>query len=191
MSTNTGIRNVIIIGHSGVGKSSLINMLCPGASADTSNDTVGCTKEEIEYRCDLGAHQSCQLHDTIGLEEGFWGFLWAPKAEKQLKKYLNKINPDLLVYCMPGMRNNLKKSHGRNFNKFKSVVGKKKVPVVVVVTCLEASEHPENWWSENREILRKLDIPESTGHACVTTLPEDYLPPGLYNTSPSRVTFPP
>ncbi|KAG1857037.1 hypothetical protein DFJ58DRAFT_659244 [Suillus subalutaceus] len=104
-------RNVVIIGHSGVGKSSLINMLYPKASALTSDDINGCTTaEEVYGPCDIGEQQYCQLHDTIGLEEGKWSFLWASKAEKRLKKYLKTINPHLLVYCMPGVRNSLKKT---------------------------------------------------------------------------------
>ncbi|KIK34205.1 hypothetical protein CY34DRAFT_655346 [Suillus luteus UH-Slu-Lm8-n1] len=181
--------NVVIFGHSGAGKSSLINMLCPGANADTSNDTSGCTKEEHEYECVLGPQQSCQLHDTIGLEEGFWGFLWAPKAEKQLKKYLKKIKPHLLVYCMPGTRNGLKKSHGRNFNKFKSMVGSR-VRVVVVVTHVDSEnfDNPEDWWtSASLNVLRKFDIPESTRHVCVSTLPKVDVDPGVHETSREAV----
>jgi predicted GTPase len=73
--------NVVVIGHSGVGKSSLVNMLCPSANVPIANDMTGCTKHENVYSCDLGRQQSCTLHDTIGLEEGSWGFLWASKAE--------------------------------------------------------------------------------------------------------------
>ncbi|KAG1889655.1 P-loop containing nucleoside triphosphate hydrolase protein [Suillus fuscotomentosus] len=163
-------RNVVIIGHSGVGKSSLINMLCPSADAPVSNDVFGCTTTERAYLCDLGRQQSCMVHDTIGLEEGSWGFLWAPKAERRLKSYLKKSKPHLVVYCMPGVRRYLKKSYGRSFNKFKSMAGK--VPIVVVVNHLEDSRHSEDWWSANLDVLRKIGIPESTQHACVTTLPE-------------------
>ncbi|KAG2128622.1 uncharacterized protein EDB93DRAFT_1184319 [Suillus bovinus] len=164
-------KSVVIIGQTGVGKSSLINMLCPGAEARTSNDTIGCTEVEKKYPCDLGTECPCQVHDTIGLEEGSWGFLWAPKAEKRLKTYLKKIKgPCLLVYCIPGRRGSLKKSHGRNYKKFKSVLGKN-VPVVVVVTSLENFEAPlKSWWANNLDILKTLGIPEYTGHACITTL---------------------
>jgi hypothetical protein len=164
-------------------------MLFPGANARTSNDTTGCTEVEHEYGpCYLGQKQSCQLHDTIGLEEAFFGFLWAPKAEKRLKKYLKTINPHLLVYCIPGVGSNLKKSYGRNFNKFKSVVGSR-VPIVVVVTNLENhdSGNPGGWWSANLNVLRRLDIPESTRHACVSTLPEVDIGPHLYQTSREAV----
>ncbi|KAG1744921.1 P-loop containing nucleoside triphosphate hydrolase protein [Suillus paluster] len=149
-------KNVIIIGQSGVGKSSLINMLCPEACATTSNDTMGCTKKEQEYTCNLGAQQ-CTIHDTIGLEEGRWGFLPDREAQKRLKAYLKTKEPHLLVYCMPGIRGSLKKSQGRNYKKFKSAVGN--VPIVVVVTNLEGFEAPlGNWWSENRNELQKLEV---------------------------------
>lgn len=172
-------RNVVIIGHSGVGKSPLINMLHPAACADTSNDTIGCTKAEQEYGpCYIG-NRSYQLHDTIGLEEGKWGFLWAPKAEKRLCEYLKSVgNPRLLVFCMTGARGD-KKSLGRIYKKFKSAVGGN---VVVVVTKLENSRGPlENWWNNpgNQSILGKIGIPSSVEHACITMIPED----DRYNTS--------
>ncbi|KAG1864926.1 hypothetical protein DFJ58DRAFT_771611 [Suillus subalutaceus] len=182
-------RNVVIIGHSGVGKSSLINMLYPKASALTSDDLNGCTTAEETYGpCDIGEQQYCQLHDTVGLEEGFWGFFSALIAKRRLKKYLKTIDPHLLVYCMPGVRSSLKKSHGHNFNRFKSAVGNR-VPIVVVVTKLEDSGNPGDWWLANLDMLRKLNIPESTKHACVTTLPEVHLRPGLglYHTSREAV----
>ncbi|KAG1851151.1 hypothetical protein F4604DRAFT_1308443 [Suillus subluteus] len=163
------LRNVVIIGHSQVGKSSLVNMLCPSARAPVSNDTIGCTQVEQAYTCNLGEQQSCTVHDTIGLEEGRWGFLCGPKAEKRLKSYLKKMEVQLVVYCMPGA--GLRKSHGRNFKKFKALLTK--VPVVVVVTSLENFGGPlETWWSNNKVILGKLGIPASAGHACVTTLPK-------------------
>ncbi|KAG1724277.1 hypothetical protein EDB19DRAFT_318410 [Suillus lakei] len=182
------LRNVVIIGQLGVGKSSLINMLCPSANAATANDISGCTMVEQKYTCDLGERQCCTVHDTVGLEEGFWGFIWAPKTEKRLKSYLEKNRPHLMVYCIPGTRGSLNKFHGRNFNKFKSVVGK--VPIVVVVTNLERSRNPGDWWSANLDILRTLGIPEFTEHACVTTLPKAYLGPkerGLYDSSREAV----
>ncbi|KAG1889062.1 P-loop containing nucleoside triphosphate hydrolase protein [Suillus fuscotomentosus] len=166
-------KNVVIIGQTGAGKSSLINMLCPGANAPTSNDTTGCTHVEREYRCDLGDRFSCQVHDTIGLEEGRWGFLWAPKAERRLITYLKKMkSPHLLVYCIPAGRGLLKKSDGRNYQKFKSAVGKN-VPVVVVVTHLENFRGPfSSWWSNNVDKLKAVGIPVDTRHACITTLPK-------------------
>ncbi|KAJ8580123.1 hypothetical protein M405DRAFT_753651, partial [Rhizopogon salebrosus TDB-379] len=152
------VKNVIIIGQSGAGKSSLINMLCPHAKACVGNDAIGCTSEE----------QVCMVHDTIGLEEGRWGFLPAPKANKRLKAYLKgymlKKELHLVVYCMSGQRVCKKKSQGQNYKSFKSVVGK--VPIVLVVTKLGSGDS-KNWWSKNSTEFEKLGM-GSEGYACVT-----------------------
>ncbi|KAG2136582.1 uncharacterized protein EDB93DRAFT_775573 [Suillus bovinus] len=173
-------KNVIIIGPSGAGKSSLINMLSSEANARTSGDTIGCTQSEGVYTCLLLGGKSCQVHDTIGLEGGRWGFLPARRAEKRLKTYLKRSREPwhLLVYCMPGSRG-LSKPHARNYKKFKSVADKLAVPVVVVVTNLEDFKGPmENWWWENLDILERLGIPATTEHACITALPKDELKNG-------------
>jgi GTP-binding protein EngB required for normal cell division len=167
------VKNVIIIGQSGAGKSSLINMLCPHAEACVGNDAIGCTSKEQVYQCDLGTGPGqvalrCMVHDTIGLEEGRWGFLPAPKANKRLKAYLKgymqKKELDLVVYCMSGQRVCKKKSQGQNYKSFKSVVGK--VPMVLVVTKL-GSGGSQNWWSKNSTEFEKLGM-GSEGYACVT-----------------------
>ncbi|KAG1869251.1 hypothetical protein C8R48DRAFT_700829 [Suillus tomentosus] len=50
------------------------------------------------------------------------------------------------------------------------------VPLVVVVTHLEDFRDPlDRWWSDNLSTLRKLGIPDTTKHACVTTLPKHAL----------------
>lgn len=58
-----------------------------------------------------------------------------------------------------------------------------KVPIVVVVNHLEDSRHSEDWWSANLDVLRKIGIPESTQHACVTTLSEVDFMYGIYGSS--------
>ncbi|KAG1824094.1 P-loop containing nucleoside triphosphate hydrolase protein [Suillus variegatus] len=144
-------KNVAIIGESGVGKSSLINMICHGANAPTSNDRTGCTKEGKEYPCNLGGQLSCQVHDTIGLEEGRWGFFPDKKSQKKLKTYLKDSRGPwhFVVYCIPGGRGHLKKSHGKNYEKVKSMMDS--VPLVVVVTHLEDFKDPlDRWWSDNQ-----------------------------------------
>ncbi|KAG2119457.1 P-loop containing nucleoside triphosphate hydrolase protein [Suillus clintonianus] len=173
--------NVVIIGQSGAGKSSLINMLCPTAKASISNNTYGCTMVVTKYTCHLGGQDYCQVHDTVGLEEGRWGFLPDKQAQKQLKSYMNgklKKSPrelDLVVYCIPGARGS-KKSQARNFKKYKSLADAGHVQVIVVVTHLEGSAGPlEDWWSENAKTLKDMGIPETTKHACVVTLPKHEL----------------
>ncbi|OJA15606.1 hypothetical protein AZE42_12532, partial [Rhizopogon vesiculosus] len=190
-SKSTQPKNVIIIGHSGMGKSSLINMLRHPLSvgdspARCSNDTVGCTREEKAYECNLprpnGQPYKVMVHDTVGLEEERWGFLPASAAKKRLKKYLksyvkeNKLH--LLLYCMSGQRGGQKKAQAKNYKEFKSVVGN--VPVVLVITKLDllnyttGSAFLDDWWSSkgNQRVLQELGM-ESADHICVISFPKD------------------
>ncbi|KAG2113427.1 uncharacterized protein F5147DRAFT_680853 [Suillus discolor] len=185
-------KNVAIIGQTGAGISSLVNMLCPDANAPTSPNATRCTKEGKEYLWILEDECSCQVHDTVGLgEPGRWhfsfkSFKFVRKPDTwqlKLEEYLKKKDLDLLIYCIPGDRGLLKKSHGQNYGKVKSMMGS--VPLVVVVTHLEKFKDPlDGWWSTNLSILRNVGIPETTKHACVTTLPKKDLENGdLYDNS--------
>ncbi|OAX33787.1 hypothetical protein K503DRAFT_804099 [Rhizopogon vinicolor AM-OR11-026] len=189
-SVSTESKNVIIIGHSGMGKSSLINMLRhPLSPRDTpahcDNNAVGCTKEETPYECNLpgpnGRSYKVMVHDTVGLEEGTWGFLPAPKANKRLKEYLKPYVKErrlhLLLYCMSGQRGNQNKAQAKNYKKFKKVVGD--VPVVLVITKLDdtptaCSAFSMNWWLENQSVLQKLGMESAQAdHMCVISYPRD------------------
>ncbi|KAJ8585711.1 hypothetical protein M405DRAFT_397689 [Rhizopogon salebrosus TDB-379] len=187
------LKNVVIIGHSGAGKSSLINMLCPNANARVGNDTIGCTNREQIYTCRLGSGQQYNVHDTIGLGESRWGFLPAPNANKRLKchlkRYMERKELHLLIYCMSGERVYMKQSQQRDYKNFKMLVGS--VPVVLVVTKLD--DNLEGWWAENQNILRRLGM-EFEEHACVTTsgilVPSrDHHNKKLYNESDRAVEF--
>jgi GTP-binding protein EngB required for normal cell division len=176
------LKNVVIIGHSGAAKSSLINMLCPDANARVGGDAVGCTVEERTYTCRLESGQQYNVHDTVGLEEPTFALFPAPKANKMLKEYLKpymrREELHLLIYCMPGERIGMKQSQQKNYNNFKRFVGR--VPVVLVVTKLD--DGLEDWWARNQSILQKFGM-ESEEHACVTTLPRDNYNGRLYDAS--------
>jgi predicted GTPase len=162
------LKNVVIIGHSGAGKSSLVNMLCPDANARVGDDASACTIEERVYTCRLGSGQQYNVHDTIGLEEPALALFPAPKANEwlqgYLQRYMERKELHLVIYCMPGQRIRMKQSQQKNYNNFKKLVGR--VPVVLVVTKVD--NNLEGWWAENQNILQKLGM-ESEEHACVTT----------------------
>jgi GTP-binding protein EngB required for normal cell division len=165
------LKNVVIIGHSGAGKSSLINILCPDANARVGNETFACTIEEQIYTCRLGSGQQYKVHDTIDLEEPTFALFPAPKAIKRLKNYLKPYlmrgELHLLVYCMSGERAHMKRLQQKNYRDFKRMVGR--VPVIlVVVTKLDSSL--EGWCAKNRYILQKLGM-ESEEYVCVPSIP--------------------
>ncbi|KAF9222657.1 hypothetical protein BS17DRAFT_175542 [Gyrodon lividus] len=89
-------RNVVIFGESGVGKSSLINMIAGHEVAKTSSSGMGCTFQSSRYRMPITG-EMFHVWDTAGLDEGIYGRVPAEMAERYLAKKLVRdlwpINP--------------------------------------------------------------------------------------------------
>ncbi|KIJ12357.1 hypothetical protein PAXINDRAFT_26149, partial [Paxillus involutus ATCC 200175] len=162
--------NIVVFGQSGAGKSSLINIIAGGSTAATSSRAIGRT---FEYRkCDVEVHGKCYaIWDTAGLDEGSHGRAPAERAEENLKQLLHelvKVNGiDLLIHCVSGSRP--RKALLNNYNLFYSAIGRKKVPIALVVTGLENEEgEMEEWWAANEAEFTALKM-HFDAHACVTT----------------------
>ncbi|KAH0827580.1 hypothetical protein J3R83DRAFT_4303 [Lanmaoa asiatica] len=174
------VRNVVVFGESGVGKSSVINMIAGKDITQTSNNAAGCT---FRYQC----HQvvldglNVNLWDTVGLDEGTEGTVPAGQAESSLKAFLRQITRwngiDLLLYCVRGTR--VRQALLRNYNIFYAAICRKKVPVALVVTGLENYEGDmEAWWTEHEKDLIRHGM-RFDAHACVTTIRSDH--PAIQN----------
>ncbi|KAH7925922.1 hypothetical protein BV22DRAFT_1033417 [Leucogyrophana mollusca] len=165
------VRNVIVFGESGVGKSSLINMVADMPTAGTSSDSVGCTLRYEAYLSTIEG-ETFNLWDTVGLDEGTFGTVPAAMAEGQLKTFLCRLTAangiDLVVYCVRGTR--ARKALLHNYRILCSIINRRRVPVVLVVTGLENYEGKmEDWWARNEQELKHYGMCFD-GHACVTTL---------------------
>ncbi|KAH7913272.1 P-loop containing nucleoside triphosphate hydrolase protein [Hygrophoropsis aurantiaca] len=177
------LRNIVIFGESGVGKSSLINACAGESVAQTSSGASGCTFEYSRYEITIG-NETFGIWDTIGLDEGSYGRVPATQAEDNLKKLLHDLakasGVDLLVYCVRGAR--MRKALQRNYTLFHSAICRKKVPIALVVTGLENHEGDmESWWKDNGHEFQKLNM-HFCGHACVTTLNQAVVPSSLLRT---------
>ncbi|KAH7916634.1 P-loop containing nucleoside triphosphate hydrolase protein, partial [Hygrophoropsis aurantiaca] len=164
-------RNIVVFGESGVGKSSLVNMIVGTEVAQTSSGAVGCTFEYTRHEASIGG-QPFGVWDTAGLDEGEYGTVPAKKAEANLKGLLRDLvkanGIDLLVYCVRATR--VRKVLQSNYNIFYSAICRKKVPIVIVVTGLENYEEGmDRWWRDNEPEFTALNM-HFKGHACVTTL---------------------
>jgi len=161
--------NVIIFGESGVGKSSLVNMLSndDNALAAVSNQALGCTFETEPYRVTI-AERDYVLWDTAGLNEGSKGSVTADDACEKLVELLKQLQGGvhLLVYVVRGSR--FRSIVKINYDIFQRVVCRGQVPIVLVATGLENEDRMEDWWDDNREDLAANGL-VFDGHACVTT----------------------
>ncbi|KIJ67576.1 hypothetical protein HYDPIDRAFT_108429, partial [Hydnomerulius pinastri MD-312] len=168
-------RNIIFIGDTGVGKSSIINLIAGSDRAVTSPDVSACTSEFSYYDVPLG-NGMYRLWDTPGLNEPSPGrslFRRSSKrAEVELKSFLRERHRnkeiDLVVYCVTGSRAH--KSMVKTYKTFCAPIRQMAAPVVVAVTHLERmSLSMDTWWVRNGKSLKELCM-EFDDHACLTSL---------------------
>ena len=162
----TAARNVIIFGETGVGKSSIVNMLPGGHEAEVNGDAKGVTFRHECYVKDIGGYH-LNIFDTVGLNEGARGTVSAPRAIEGLYRLMRGLDDgvSLLVYVVRGPR--LKKSVRDNYEMFYEIFCEKKVPVVLVITGLEHEEDMDDWWKRNEAAFSDEGMWFS-GTACIT-----------------------
>ncbi|KAG6334234.1 hypothetical protein ID866_4852 [Astraeus odoratus] len=163
--------NIILFGQTGVGKSSVVNLIAGNPIAKVSSDAVGCTLSSTEYHFVAGPHYF-RIWDTVGLEEpmiGVNGYFSAMlKALQLIRKVAAAGGVNLLVFCMRGAR--ITRTVQSNYRLFYEMFCEKQVPVGLVITFLEREEDMEDWWRRNQKSLNDYGM-KSVGHACVTGLP--------------------
>ncbi|KAG1860016.1 P-loop containing nucleoside triphosphate hydrolase protein [Suillus tomentosus] len=163
---------VVICGEAGCGKSSLVNLIARTNIAVTSCDAGGCTAETNMYDNLMIRNEmlKVKLVDTAGLDEGPRGTVPDTAARRMLKKLLRALTKQgdihLVMYCVRGEREI--RTLRRNYDLIRSQV-KTKVPIVLVVTCLESYQpEMEDWWRVNERTISNLGM-TFAGHACITT----------------------
>ena len=148
--------NIIFFGETGVGKSSVINML-RGITEDatTSADALGCTLKSKDYPGSIH-DQKYTFWDTIGLNEGEQGNIPDMKAVTALYHLLRGLSDkggvSLLVWCMKAPR--ITDAAHKNWVLFREIVCQQKVPAVIAVTHLEL-EDMDTWWGRNELAFSK------------------------------------
>jgi len=163
--------NIILFGETGVGKSSVINLIAGRPIAQISADVLGCTMSFKPYTFPVHG-RTLHIWDTVGLEEpemGVNGYLPAIEQAWELIQHLtSQGGVDLLLFCIRG--NRVTATTQSNYRLFYEVLCRSSVPIGLVITHLEREADMEKWWERNVESLEKYGI-KAAGHACVTGLP--------------------
>ncbi|KAN0097149.1 P-loop containing nucleoside triphosphate hydrolase protein [Tylopilus felleus] len=162
--------HVILFGETGVGKSSLVNLLAGWHVAEVSPDSVACTLASAEYQFQLGA-STIRLWDTVGLEEPETGTREYMSAVEKATELIRRLSASggisLFLFCVRG--NRVTTTMQSNYRLFYEMLGRKQVPIALAVTHLEREPVMETWWDRNAKTLEDNGI-RVAGHACITTL---------------------
>lgn len=162
---------MIIFGETGVGKSSLINLILGREDAKISQDAGGCTLDNKSYPVKIEG-QTYHLYDTAGLNRGGADTLEHPGAVQNLTSLVQSLAPNgrsnihLLVFVVRCGR--LPQTTEKAYKFLYYDVCKARVPIVLVVTgCENVEPDMDHWWSASTKERFERSGMEFDGHACV------------------------
>ncbi|KAG2153828.1 P-loop containing nucleoside triphosphate hydrolase protein [Suillus clintonianus] len=126
--------NVLVVGHTGCGKSSIVNILAGESRAPTSDDASNCTKHWAEYAIPVDG-RSFQVFDTIGFLDPTLGTEEYTNAIADTYFAIDALRKrggiDLLLYCVRNEEIPKMKGYYRLLHE---VFCDEEVPVALVVT---------------------------------------------------------
>ncbi|KAG1904899.1 uncharacterized protein F5891DRAFT_1275357 [Suillus fuscotomentosus] len=173
---NRPIKNIVLFGASGVGKSSVVNLMAGKTVAKSSPSLERCTLRWKKHVIDFDG-ESYRMFDTVGLEDPQLGIpdylMSVDNAYSLVQELDNQGGIDLLLFCIRAGR--MTATLQSNYRLFYEFLCEKKVPVVLAITGLEGERRMEDWWEREHHHLDRYQI-HVMGHACITAA--DGLPVG-------------
>ncbi|KAF7975259.1 hypothetical protein HWV62_10132 [Athelia sp. TMB] len=167
------VKNVIIFGQTGAGKSSVINLVAGETIAEVDSRALGCTFQCQAYELEID-DAKIRLWDTVGLNEGVTGKVPAKDAIIALYKLLDGLadGVSLLVYCVRAPR--ITEMTVKNYEMFYKGFCKEKIPIVLLVTGLEMEEpFMASWWPKNGHAFERQDM-HFRDQGCITATKGKY-----------------
>ena len=161
---------LLIVGETGAGKSSLINMLASEDCAKASCDARG-TESWKAYSFQMNSDEVC-AYDTVGFGLARYensDNISPYEAALDMLQSL-KVKVDLILLCTKG--DNLGPTTRCIYHLFSDFFFEKTVPIALIVTHREKEKKKEmdNWWGRNQGAVKNCNFAE---HACVTLSHKD------------------
>lgn len=165
--------NVLVVGETGAGKSSVINLIAGERLAGVSSSAKSCTMEAESYDIVLpdnhGIGHHIRLFDTVGLNEPSLSkndyFVAIEKANVLITQLLRTGGIRLLIFCIRGGR--ITSVMQNNYRLFRDILCQNQVPVAFVITGMENEQPMEGWWKRNAVLFEKSNL-FCSSHVCVT-----------------------
>ncbi|CAF1201077.1 unnamed protein product [Adineta ricciae] len=150
------VNRILVIGQTGAGKSSLVNLLAGKKVAKVCDGANGCTFKFETHQCDYNG-ELFELIDTVGLNEGSKGTVRPKDAMKMLIKFIkgNKRGFSCIIFVMPKGR--ITESFEKNHMLFCQTLLNGQTPAILFLSHCEADE-PMNTWINNEENKIALEL---------------------------------
>ena len=167
------IFNIILFGESGVGKSAVVNQIFDRPVVRVGNQAVGCTVESTKVSGFLKDYPNiyCNVYDTIGLSESSKGSVPTSRAFVELIKLAYAVPEGInLLLCCHSKGRVSSERFKANYRIFKEELCENRIPCVLVATKCEGDDPIDEWWFENRKLIREqLEFDFADG-VCVSTI---------------------
>jgi len=141
------VNRILVIGHAGAGKSSVINLLMNNNEAKVSNAAVGCTFKFDEYQVIYG-DEFYEIIDTIGLNEASRGTVPPKDAIKQLIDFIKKNRRGFNCVLFVMKQGRLDDAFEKNHMLFYKTLLESKIPAILFISHCEQDD-PMNTWIGN------------------------------------------
>ncbi|KAG6373733.1 hypothetical protein JVT61DRAFT_5873 [Boletus reticuloceps] len=176
-------RNIVVVGETGVGKSSIINLVVGTDSAVATSDVRAATVGTSYHDWNLLQSQTFRLWDTPGLGPSLSGGTSSKHALNALRSLLTELGRDagvhLLIVCFRGGRR-VTKSNKQAYDTILALRDRAcpDTPLVAVITELERKYNPrddvlvsmDQWWHANAGDMSDLCM-IFNGHAAPRRVP--------------------
>lgn len=134
----------LMVGRTGVGKSSLINALCNCYTAKVSDVQIG-TKSSEKYECKCGDRTILEIFDSRGIGESE-NYKDSETAESQLKEEIVKFRPDVLLFVLRCKERSRIQNDIKAVKELKAYYKKKTdcdIPIIVVLNQADEMSPPD------------------------------------------------
>lgn len=151
------VRNVLVFGSSGVGKTTLINNLA-GENFPTGSGAKGTTLETRHVRVDH-LEVKYRIFDTAGLNEADKGSVSGTDAVMNLARLLKHTEGGLNLMVMVVRHGTIQASTKANYQLFVETMTSGSVPLLIVVThCEREIGDMQVWIDQNRRSFLEQGI---------------------------------
>lgn len=174
-------QRILIVGGSGEGKSSLINLLCDERKAETHSGAIGCTFQCADHIVQY-KNSAYLLTDTVGFNEPDAGGKVSHRDAIKCLVNFAKTHEDgfnLIVFVM--RRGRITKSFKETYEFFYQVLFSQEVPCVLYLSGSEYDDNMDEWFKHNKshfeESFRFLQVVSGTTMVHLNPNLETFLAP--------------